>query len=158
MVQSDAPYLGVGQHELGYCNSAEEHVDPEGSHARCPLVWHSRHEGGYRSCKCECHDPGDDEIRSAIEAERGQEERSMAAAQKKTSKKATTKAPAERPDCLCGCGEKTGGGRFRPGHDAKLKSQLQHRYREATTKRDRDKIQREFESLGWGHFVPVLDE
>ncbi len=26
--------------------------------------------------------------------------------------------------CECGCGEKTAGGRFRPGHDAKLKSKL----------------------------------
>lgn len=33
---------------------------------------------------------------------------------------------ANRPgrECECGCGETTGGGRFRPGHDARLKSQL----------------------------------
>lgn len=27
-------------------------------------------------------------------------------------------------DCACGCGQKTRGGEFLPGHDAKLKSQL----------------------------------
>ncbi len=28
------------------------------------------------------------------------------------------------PDCECGCGSKTKGGRFLPGHDAKLKKAL----------------------------------
>lgn len=27
--------------------------------------------------------------------------------------------PANGPECLCGCGERTKGGRFRPGHDAR---------------------------------------
>lgn len=30
----------------------------------------------------------------------------------------------ERPSCLCGCGETTGGGRFRPGHDSRFLSRL----------------------------------
>lgn len=29
------------------------------------------------------------------------------------------KTPKIMPDCKCGCGEKTKGGTFRPGHDAK---------------------------------------
>lgn len=32
--------------------------------------------------------------------------------------------PTESPKCICGCGEATKGGQFRPGHDAKYKSQL----------------------------------
>ncbi len=38
--------------------------------------------------------------------------------------KKTEKAPKVMPKCLCGCGEQTKGGRFIPGHDAKLKSDL----------------------------------
>lgn len=30
----------------------------------------------------------------------------------------------EQPTCICGCGEQTKGGKFRPGHDAKYKSTL----------------------------------
>jgi hypothetical protein len=31
---------------------------------------------------------------------------------------------SDKPLCLCGCGEQTKGGEFRPGHDARYKSQL----------------------------------
>jgi len=31
---------------------------------------------------------------------------------------------ADQPQCICGCGETTKGGEFRPGHDAKYKSHL----------------------------------
>lgn len=27
--------------------------------------------------------------------------------------------------CICGCGEKTKGGKFRPGHDQKLRSAIE---------------------------------
>jgi hypothetical protein len=29
--------------------------------------------------------------------------------------------------CSCGCGERTGGGLFRPGHDQKLRTDLERR-------------------------------
>ena len=32
---------------------------------------------------------------------------------------ATTQTATEGPECLCGCKERTKGGRFRPGHDAR---------------------------------------
>ncbi|WP_372520235.1 hypothetical protein [Roseovarius sp.] len=28
-------------------------------------------------------------------------------------------------DCLCGCGEKTKGGKYRPGHDQKLRTAIE---------------------------------
>ena len=31
---------------------------------------------------------------------------------------------AKKPDCQCLCGEQTGGGKFRPGHDARHKGAL----------------------------------
>ena len=31
---------------------------------------------------------------------------------------------SNRPMCLCGCGQRTKGGRFKPGHDAKLHGKL----------------------------------
>jgi hypothetical protein len=35
-----------------------------------------------------------------------------------------TKRKIKLPECLCGCGGRTRGGRFLPGHDAKLKKAL----------------------------------
>src|ERR1700742_5217582 len=59
-----------------------------------------------------------------------------------------TKSEKETPQCECGCGETTNGGRFRPGHDAKLKSQL---IKEALggSKRAATKL----EALGWTKFL-----
>lgn len=40
---------------------------------------------------------------------------------KRTAKAAVANKPRREPrDCTCGCGEQTGGGLFRPGHDARL--------------------------------------
>lgn len=30
----------------------------------------------------------------------------------------------KNPSCMCGCGKKTKGGKFLPGHDAKLRGKL----------------------------------
>lgn len=38
-------------------------------------------------------------------------------------------APAAGPDCQCGCGERTRGGKYKPGHDARHHARLK---REAT--------------------------
>lgn len=40
------------------------------------------------------------------------------------AKAALPKVEKPKPLCACGCGAETGGGKFRPGHDAKLKSAL----------------------------------
>lgn len=47
-------------------------------------------------------------------------------AARKAAAPAKTRAPSNgpKPDCHCGCGEKTGGGRYRPGHDARHVSRL----------------------------------
>jgi hypothetical protein len=52
------------------------------------------------------------------------------------------------PECLCGCGGRTKGGRFLPGHDAKLKKALVAGAR-AGKKRARNKL----EKLGWLKFL-----
>ena len=52
------------------------------------------------------------------------------------------------PDCLCGCGGRTKGGRFLPGHDAKLKKALIADAR-AGKKRAANKL----EKLGWSKFL-----
>lgn len=46
------------------------------------------------------------------------------AARKTNPKPATPAAPKDKPLCRCGCGERTGGGSYRPGHDARHVSQL----------------------------------
>ena len=54
--------------------------------------------------------------------------------------------------CECGCGEQTLGGRFRPGHDAKLKSRLLRAAR-GTNKRTATKARAELKRRGWSHFL-----
>jgi hypothetical protein len=34
------------------------------------------------------------------------------------------KAKSDTPVCLCGCGDRTKGGTFLPGHDARLRGKL----------------------------------
>lgn len=46
--------------------------------------------------------------------------------------------------CLC-CGETTGGGKFKPGHDARMVSQLATRVQEGA---DADKVKADFAALG----------
>ena len=59
-----------------------------------------------------------------------------------------TKPKTKAPECLCGCGGRTKGGRFLPGHDAKLKKVLVADAR-AGKKRARKKL----EKLGWSKFL-----
>lgn len=61
-------------------------------------------------------------------------------------------ARTAKPKCECGCKTATKGGRFLPGHDAKLKSKLVGAVRDgdkAAAKRMRD--------LGWERFLPVTE-
>jgi len=55
---------------------------------------------------------------------------------------------ANKPDCKCGCGEQTGGGQFRPGHDAKHKSALIKRAQDG----DQTAID-ELEERNWTKFL-----
>lgn len=52
------------------------------------------------------------------------------------------------PQCQCGCGGVTKGGRFRPGHDAKLKGMLLRRIVQGD-----DAALEELRQLGWEHFA-----
>lgn len=63
------------------------------------------------------------------------------------------RASAVPRDCKCGCGEKTGGGLYRPGHDARHVSALVNQYRVGSIDRDEahrilehsDKLQTKFD-------------
>lgn len=67
-------------------------------------------------------------------------------------KKDTTKQ-TKKPECECGCGETTNGGRFKPGHDAKLKSAL------VTAALDGNKrAETKLETLGWTKFLDAKRE
>jgi hypothetical protein len=59
-----------------------------------------------------------------------------------------TKRKIKLPECLCECGGRTKGGRFLPGHDAKLKKALVADAL-AGKKRARNKL----EKLGWSKFL-----
>jgi len=57
------------------------------------------------------------------------------------------------PQCECGCGDVTKGGRFLPGHDAKLKKSLIESALEGS-KRAATKL----EKLGWTKFLAAKQE
>ena len=63
------------------------------------------------------------------------------------------KTKIKAPECLCGCGGHTKGGRFLPGHDAKLKKALVADAR-AGKKRAKNKL----EKLGWSKFLTLRTE
>jgi hypothetical protein len=52
--------------------------------------------------------------------------------------------------CLCGCGVQTGGGRFLPGHDARLKSALLAAFRNGGLSADQEAL---VDELGWRHLL-----
>ncbi len=64
------------------------------------------------------------------------------------------RTPRAYPLCECGCGEHTGGGRFRPGHDAKLKSRLIKIARAEGEDKNPDACEaawNQLGDLGWSH-------
>ena len=58
-----------------------------------------------------------------------------------------------KPMCECECGETTGGGRFRPGHDAKLKSRLIHEALDGHDAKTRKAAEQRLARLGWTKFL-----
>lgn len=100
---------------------------------RLPLGWcmtghHEGHGPGEcwsvidpdKPCVCYCHDR--DKQAALIKELR---------AKPQTTVEPKTKAPAKRPrpktsgkPCVCGCGETTGGGNYRPGHDSRHVSRV----------------------------------
>lgn len=59
-----------------------------------------------------------------------------------------TKTKIKAPQCLCGCGGRTKGGRFLPGHDAKLKKALV-----ADARAGKRRAVNKLEKLGWSKFL-----
>lgn len=58
-------------------------------------------------------------------------------------------------ECTCGCGEMTRGGKFRPGHDARLHSSLVATVSDVETRLEtRQDALRKLEALNWGNAVP----
>ena len=55
--------------------------------------------------------------------------------------------------CDCGCGDQTKGGRFLPGHDARLKGRLLTQLREGNA-RDRTQAEKRLRDNGWDKFIP----
>lgn len=55
-------------------------------------------------------------------------------------------------NCRCGCGGMTRGGRFLPGHDAKLKAKLIRQYR-SDNPIEREDAETQAGQLGWSHLI-----
>ncbi len=60
----------------------------------------------------------------------------------------STKTKIKAPECLCGCGGRTKGGRFLPGHDAKLKKALV-----ADALAGKKRAANKLEKLGWSWYL-----
>lgn len=70
--------------------------------------------------------------------------------ERKSSRSATPQ------DCWCGCEGLTKGGRFLPGHDAKLKGRLTGTVKDATLLvKERKEALARVQELGWEKFVPL---
>ncbi len=65
----------------------------------------------------------------------------------------TTDGTTERPYCLCGCGTKTKGGAFAPGHDARYKSQLIQTVIDNTNPEAVAEAMKVLDSRGWIKFL-----
>ncbi|HVF70063.1 MAG TPA: hypothetical protein VM940_00460 [Chthoniobacterales bacterium] len=59
-----------------------------------------------------------------------------------------SKTKIKVPQCLCRCGGRTKGGRFLPGHDAKLKKALL-----ADARAGKKRAVNKLEKLGWSKFL-----
>jgi hypothetical protein len=71
-------------------------------------------------------------------------------------KKPRAKKAKEPVECWCGCGNLTSGGRFCPGHDARLKSALLKAYRSDGGLTEEQ--QQVVDLLGWGKFLTPAPE
>lgn len=170
----------------GHCGEGPSKPNYHYSADHCPVAIWNKHKQRWDLCACECHEDvrnDEDALREIIvqchtKATRDRERIMARKASTTTSKKASTtkerigrrkpeanaatevvnkKAPSRKPaDCQCNCGGQTKGGRFLPGHDAKLKSALQSAYREAKTEAQRRKIEDQFTALKWGKYIPSV--
>lgn len=98
-----------------------------------------------------------DEIQQeqAIEGKKDKRGRPLQGAAKKAAERPKKdKTPKTPKPCLCGCGEQTGGGDFRPGHDAKYKSTL---IKEALTGSNPEALAT-LEARGWTKFLDKAQE
>ncbi|MEA3188565.1 MAG: hypothetical protein QOD99_2395 [Chthoniobacter sp.] len=72
----------------------------------------------------------------------------------RTSAKSTTPKKSNKetklPECECGCGATTKGGRFLPGHDAKLKKELI-----GAALGGSKRAEAKLEKLGWTSFLDI---
>lgn len=77
---------------------------------------------------------------------------------KKWEKRMTEKkADQPKPRCECGCGSETKGGKFRPGHDAKLKSELSRTYTQSDDRAAIALAKAEAYARGWYKGVAGLN-
>lgn len=74
-------------------------------------------------------------LASAAAARAERAKKALVAPPKRTNVRSGVGGPA--PDCRCGCGEKTGGGNYRPGHDARHVSKLTAAIKSGETTLDR---------------------
>jgi hypothetical protein len=88
--------------------------------------------------------------KSLVKGEPRMAARAQATRGKAKARAQATRKPKELKPCECGCGKK-GAGRFRPGHDAILKSRLFNAVRSGGA--GADKAKAEVKRLGWSHLM-----
>jgi hypothetical protein len=114
-----------------------------------------RRRRGSRKDQAPAHDQApavpDKEQVAGLLAALSEEDRAEVLAPYRPQPKPRTKKAKEPAECWCGCGNLTSGGRFCPGHDARLKSALLKAYR--TDEGLTPEQQQVVDLLGWGKFL-----
>lgn len=138
----------IGERASGHCSTPTT-ADPDSSHRRCSGVWDIKEDDTYVICACpeECHDP------EQVIANYVPVKYNIKSVSAKPRERRTFEPKENAPECLCGCGEKTRGGKFRPGHDSRLKSSLV-KTAQGKNKREAKKAVARLTELGWEKFIP----
>lgn len=131
----------------GHCHSETHAATPTSApeyHRRCAGAY-AQPGGGLVICPCERHtgelrcrlcrhdhtDPGDYDMAGRQCADHDSCARRISGTRTRNpavkEARAAVAQRASAPQCECGCGGVTKGGKFQPGHDAKLKSSLLRR-------------------------------
>lgn len=132
---------------------------PNGGYIACAHESHKVDESGNRILEADRKNRLLEQVVPEVERHYQEQQGRVEARQPKPKPKPRAKRAAKTPAaCICECGGTTKGGRFLPGHDAKLKSRLLSTMRDGEAPAsERALALSRLEELGWGRYVTEQD-
>lgn len=129
--------------------------DRNGRYTACGHESHKVDEAGERILEQERKEHLLNNVIPEVERRFEEEQEAIEARRQNVEHNGDGEAKQREPrECMCGCGEMTKGGRFLPGHDAKLKSKLLNTIRNIEARKpERINAIAQMDELGWGKFV-----